>query len=81
MKKQYRVNYKYFSRNFSNDFNIGFGSTATDFCGFCIRHHNQLALSEDQTKKNEIETNLKVQSKAVLQLNDENALKQHDVIF
>lgn len=55
-----KVNYKYFSRIFNNEFNIGFGSPATDVCGFCMRHRSQLSLCNDPAEKVHILTNLRV---------------------
>ncbi|CAH1980234.1 unnamed protein product [Acanthoscelides obtectus] len=60
VEESYKVNYKYFSRIFSNDFNIGFGTPATDVCGFCTRHLNLLSMVNGQREKQTVITNLRV---------------------
>lgn len=56
----YKVPYKFFSRIFNNNFNIGFGSPATDVCGFCVRHSSQISLCRDNLEKDKLKLNLKV---------------------
>lgn len=58
--ERYKVNYKFFSRIFLNNFNIGFGTPATDVCSFCTRHLNQLSMIKDQSKKQMVITQLRV---------------------
>lgn len=56
----YQVNYKFFSRIFNTQFNIGFGSPASDVCGFCVRHQRQIHLCQDPQEKMKLMTNLRV---------------------
>ncbi|KAF2887914.1 hypothetical protein ILUMI_18259 [Ignelater luminosus] len=78
--KQYKVNYKFFSRLFNNDFNIKFGNLATDVCGFCKRHQNQISISKDKTEQQKLVTNLRIhklrakQFYKLLSENTENAI-------
>lgn len=60
MPADLKVNYKFFSRIFNSDFNIGFGSLATDVCGFCTRHQGQIQLCENLEEKTKLITNLRV---------------------
>lgn len=55
-----KVNYKYFSRVFNTHFNIGFGSPATDVCGFCVRTTTQIHNAKQATDKQNLTTQLKV---------------------
>lgn len=55
-----KVNYKYFSRIFNNNFNIGFGSPATDVCGYCVRTGTQINNADDLNIKSRLKTQLKV---------------------
>ncbi|KAK5644754.1 hypothetical protein RI129_006054 [Pyrocoelia pectoralis] len=55
-----KVNYKYFSRIFSNNFNIGFGSPATDVCNYCVRTTTQISDAKNDAQKNQLKTQLKV---------------------
>lgn len=54
-----KVNYKYFSRVF-NKFNIGFGSPATDVCGFCVRTVTQINNTKVANEIQKLQTELKV---------------------
>lgn len=60
VEKKFQVNYKFFSRIFNTDFNIGFGTPATDVCGFCMRHQSGLHLCKDDQEKIQLMTNLRL---------------------
>lgn len=55
-----KVNYKYFSRIFNNNFNIAFGSPATDVCGFCVRTQTAISISKDKNEIDKLKTSLRV---------------------
>nr|CAI5853614.1 unnamed protein product [Callosobruchus analis] len=55
-----KKNYKYFSRIFNNNFNIGFGSPATDTCNFCVRTATQINNARSLSDKSQWQTQLKV---------------------
>lgn len=57
---EYKVNYKYFSRIFNKEFNIGFGRPATDVCSFCVRHQRLISLEKIPVEKQKLLTNLRV---------------------
>lgn len=57
---QNQVKYKFFSRIFNTDFNIGFGSPSTDVCGFCMRHQTQIRLCTNIQEKSRLMTDLRV---------------------
>lgn len=57
---EYQVNYKFFSRIFNNAFNIGFGTPASDVCGFCVRHQNQISICKETTEIEKLKLTLKV---------------------
>ncbi|KAK5648042.1 hypothetical protein RI129_002934 [Pyrocoelia pectoralis] len=55
-----KVNYKYFSRIFNNQFNVAFGSPATDVCGFCVRTQTLISNCKDKNEVDRLRTNLRV---------------------
>lgn len=59
-EEKFNVNYKYFSRVFNNHFNIGFGSPATDVCGYCVRTLTQISICKEPREKQKLKTELQV---------------------
>lgn len=55
-----KVNYKYFSRIFNNNFNIAFGSPATDVCGFCVRTQTSISICKDKTEIDKLRLSLRL---------------------
>lgn len=55
-----QVKYKYFSLVFNKYFNIGFGSPATDTCGFCVRHHTESLLATNSSERQKLSVNLTI---------------------
>lgn len=55
-----KVNYEFFRNIFDNDFNIGFGTPATDVCSFCLMHKENLKLTHDEDEKRKLNAELTV---------------------
>lgn len=55
-----KVKYEFFRTVFERDFNIGFGSPATDVCSFCLMHKERLKLTTDQEEKAKLHAELTV---------------------
>lgn len=59
-KPELTVQYDYFRNIFDLQYNIGFGSPATDRCSFCMMSEERIKLSVCPSEKNEFSTKLKV---------------------
>lgn len=55
-----KVKYDYFRNIFDNDYNIGFGSPATDVCSTCLSLKERIKCSRDPQEKDKLKTELNV---------------------
>ena len=55
-----RVNYNFFKRIFTKDFNTGFESPACDTCSFCTRQKNRVSMAHDEKKKQSLMMQLRM---------------------
>ncbi|CAH1102789.1 unnamed protein product [Psylliodes chrysocephalus] len=58
--ESYRVKYGVFNKIFSVNFNIGFGSPASDVCSFCFKKKNELKNCTDELQKVNLMTELRI---------------------
>lgn len=59
-ESEFKVKYDYYRNIFDLEYNIGFGSPATDCCSFCIQSQEKIKRSKDLVEKSKLSTELKV---------------------
>lgn len=64
-----QVKKTFFNNIFATQFNIGFGSPATDVCSFCYKLQNQKKITMDVQEKNRIMTKLRLHKLSAKQFN------------